>query len=433
MIKYSFIFGCLSCLTCFAQKDSSFISFHFQATSISQYHTTFKSPYEGNNSLVPNEKIASSLTNTLYLAAKPWKNGLLILNPEIAGGLAFSGTTGMAGFPNGEIFRVGNPKPTIYLARLILEQIFPLNKTNFIYAEDAGNVVRGLYPADYIKFFGGRFCLADFFDGNPYNHDPRSQFMNWSFMSAGAWDYAADTRGYTWGAGSEWKKKNWRAALAFTMEPAIANALVMDKNIPKALASQIEFTHFHTINNKAGQIQATFFFNRAHMGNYEESLKLTPVSPDITSTANYKNHKWGWVINAAQQLNASWGSFLRLSWNDGKNETWAFTEIDRSINAGITWSRNLSVADKNVFGAGVVVNGISKQHRDYLAAGGYGFIIGDGRLNYAPEYIAEMFYRFNLFNSHFQLSPDFQFAINPAYNKDRGPVPIFSLRSHFEF
>lgn len=122
MKKIFLLLGCIATIKTFAQKDSSFVSFHFQATSVSQYHPKFKSPYQGNNSLLPNEKIASSLTNTLFLAAKPWKNGLLILNPEIAGGVGFSGTRGLAGFPNGEIFRVGNPKPTIFLARLIFEQ-----------------------------------------------------------------------------------------------------------------------------------------------------------------------------------------------------------------------------------------------------------------------------------------------------------------------
>lgn len=432
MKKIFLLLCCLQTAKAFAQKDSSFISFHFQATSVSQYHTNFRSPYVGNNSLLPNEKIASSLTNTLFFAAKPWKNGLLIVNPEVAGGLGFSGTNGLAGFPNGEIFRVGNPKPTIYLARLILEQFIPLKNSEYAYNEDDANRVRGMYPLQYLKIFAGRFTLPDFFDANPYNHDPRSQFLNWSFMSGGAWDYAADTRGYTWGLGSEWRKKNWRAALAFALEPKVANTLQLDTKISKALSSQVELTHFHSIHNKSGQIQATFFFNRAHMGNYTEALKAMPVNPDITSTADYKHYKRGFIINAAQQLSKNLGSFMRISWNDGQNESWAYTEIDRSINLGLLWNKDQS-KDNNALGLGVVLNGISKPHRNYLAAGGYGFIIGDGRLNYAPEFITELFYRFQFFNSRLQVSPGFQFAVNPAYNKDRGPVPIFSLRTHMEF
>lgn len=431
MKKYSLIFSCLSYIICLAQKDSSVISFHSQATSISQYHPQFRSPYAGANSLQSNEKIASSLTNTLFFALKPWKNGLVILNPEVAGGVGFSGTTGLAGFPNGEIFRVGNPKPTIYLARLIFQQKIALHGTAYEYISDEANNVRGFYPVDYIKFYGGRFCLADFFDGNPYSHDPRSQFMNWSFMSAGAWDYAADTRGYTWGIGSEWKRKNWRAALAFTLEPKVANGLQMDVNINKALATQAEVTHFYSINKYAGQIQATIFFNRAHMGNYKEAIKITTVNPDITTTEDYKNHKWGWVVNAAQQLNKNFGGYIRVSWNDGKNETWAFTEIDRSVNIGLVWNKD-GLNENNVIGLGIVVNGLSKPHKDYLAAGGYGFIIGDGQLNYEPEVITEFFYRFNFFSNRLQISPGYQFVLNPAYNKDRGPVTIFALRTHIE-
>ena len=424
-------FFCLLSFVGFAQKDTGLVSFHFQATVIPQRHTRFHSPYMGENSLLPDEGWATSLTNTFFFALKPWKHTQLIINPEDAGGRGLSDATGLAGFSNGEIFRVGNPKPTLYLARLILEQTFPLKGTTETYVAEDANLVRGFAPVDYVKMFGGRFCLADYFDGNPYNHDPRSQFLNWSFMSAGAWDYAADTRGYTWGLGSEWKKKNWRAALAFTLMPKEANALEFDMHISKAFASQVELTHFHAIGEKKGQLQFTGFYNKGHMGNYEEAIKLSPYPPDVTRTANYNNHKFGFVLNAAQALSGHWGAFARLSWNDGKNETWAYTEIDRSVNAGLQWSHGDE--SPNALGMGVVVNGLSAPHRDYLAAGGYGFIIGDGRLNYAPEIIAETYYRFCFFGDRMQLSPDYQFALHPAYNKDRGPVHIFALRSHVEF
>src|SRR5579875_3531375 len=212
-------------------QDSSHFSFHFQSTSVSQRHFKFHSPYQGQNSLVPDEGIASSLTNTLFLAFKPWKNTLLILNPEVSGGRGLSDAQGIAGFPNGEIYRVGDPKPTVYLGRLIVEQRFDLHPTQYVHVPDDVNAVSGDYAVDYLKVFAGRFCLMDYFDNNPYSHDARSQFLNWSIMSAGAYDYAADTRGYTWGLGSEWKKKHWRAALALTMEPLVANELQLDAKV----------------------------------------------------------------------------------------------------------------------------------------------------------------------------------------------------------
>lgn len=432
-IRNNWLLPVLICWThmSFAQKDTGIISFHFQQTLVAQKHSIFRSPYMGENSLVPKEATAVSLTSTLFFAFKPWQNGLLIVNPEIAGGTGLSGATGIAGFPNGEIFRVGNPKPTLYLARLVLTQYFPLHHTAYEYLNEV-NTVNGQYPVDYVKLYAGRFCLADYFDNNPYNHDPRSQFLNWSFMSAGAWDYAADTRGYTWGVGGEWKSKSWRAAAAITMEPKEANALKMDQHIGKAFATQAEITHIHTINGNPGQLQATVFFDKAHMGNYEETVKNNPDKPDITTTANYQNHKWGWIVNAAQQLNKQWGGFARLSWNDGQNQTWAFTEIDRSANIGVQWSKKTSDGS-NVLGIGEAINELSNPHRNYLAAGGYGFIIGDGMLNYAPEFITEAYYRFNFFNNRLQVSPDYQFVLHPAYNKDRGPVHVFSLRTHIAF
>lgn len=426
---------CIAILLCrinaYAQKDSNFISFHSQATSISQYHPSFRAPYAGVNSLLQNESIASSLTNTLFFAVRPWKTGLIIFNPEVSGGVGFSGTTGIAGFPNGEIYRVGNPKPTIYLARLILEERIPLRNSTSEYTSDNGNIVRGYYPSDYIKFFAGRFTLADYFDGNPYNHDPRTQFINWSFMSSGAWDYAADTRGYTWGFGAEWKKKNWRAAAAWALEPRDANGLDFDMNIKQAYASHFELTHFYNMRNYPGQIQATFFYNQARMGNYRQALEQAVDTPELVPTRSYSHHKWGWSLNGAQQLSKHVGGFMRLSWNDGQNETWAFTEIDQSINFGIQWFKN-QLDNGDAFGAGIVINGISKPHRDFLAAGGHGFIIGDGKLNYSNEIITELYYRFSFFGDHLQISPDYQFVLNPAYNKDRGPVNIFGLRTHIE-
>lgn len=419
-------------LTCAAQKDTGIISFHFQQTIIPQYHFKFYAPYSDVNSLISSEDPATSLTSTLFFALKPWKNGLLIVNPEVAGGKGVSNTTGLAGFSNGEVFRIGDPKPVVYLARLVWEQKIPLQKTNSVYVADEANTVRGVYPARYVKVFAGRFSLADYFDDNSYSHDPRSQFMNWSFMSAGAWDYAADTRGYTWGLGAERKGRQWRIAAAATLVPQKANALELDTHMGKALALQIELTYFYTTAGQTGQLQTTVFFNRANMGNYATAVKQAVGKPDITRTADYKNHKWGWVINAAQAISKHWGGFARLSWNDGHNETWAFTEIDRSVNVGLQWSKDQS-GKTNVLGIGAVVNGISNAHRNYLAAGGYGFIIGDGQLNYASELISELYYRFCFFNNRFQVSPDYQFVINPAYNKDRGPVHLIALRTHVEF
>jgi high affinity Mn2+ porin len=429
-----FLLSLLAAGQSFAQfSDTTKYSFHFQSTLIHQYHFKFRSPYEGDNSLEPDETGKTSLTNTFYFAARPFRNKrtLFILNPEIAGGEGFSAATGIAGFPNGETFRVGNPKPTLYLARLVIEHTFPLKQTKYEQQEDAANEVASQQPTDYLKFYAGRFCLADYFDGNPYSHDPRTQFMNWSYMSGGAWDYAADTRGYTYGIGTELNKGNWRAGLAFTMVPRQANGLIMDSRIGKAFASQLEVAHAHRISNHPGFVQVTLFFNKAQMGNYREAVRQNPQAPDINAVGNYKNNKYGIVLGMAQELSNSVGAYLRASWNDGRNETWAFTEIDRSVNLGFQY-RNPQGKSGNSVGAGIVVNGIAAPHRAYLAAGGYGFMVGDGQLNYAVETIAELYYRINLFNKRLQLSPDYQFVVNPAYNRDRGPVHVMGIRAHVE-
>ena len=169
------------------------------------------------------------------------------------------------------------------------------------------------------------------------------------------------------------------------------------------------------------------------MGNYNEALELDPVQPEVTQTRKYGRTKSGFVINAEQELNNNVGVFGRISWNDGQNETWAFTEIDHSVNVGMQFKGDLWKRPTDILGAALLINGISQAHKDYLAAGGYGFIIGDGQLaNYGQESIFELYYSAKLFGN-FWLSPDYQFIANPAYNQDRGPVNVVGIRGHFEF
>jgi high affinity Mn2+ porin len=274
--------------------------------------------------------------------------------------------------------------------------------------------------------------VADIFDNNTYSHDPRTQFWNWSLMSAGAWDYAANTRGYTWGAAAEYHAPQWALRLGAALEPETANGPYMDMNISKANALMIELERSYSLLNKKGKIRLIGFHNSAFMGSYSKTLQDTNLHLDVTRSRSYSNDKSGFALNLEQSLSENSGLFARLSWNDGKNETWAFTEIDKSfslgfVNTGAKWKRP---ADH--FGIAIVVNGLSDLHRDYLATGGVGFIIGDGKLNYAPEQIAEINYNISI-TPQFSLCPDYQFVLNPAYNRDRGPIHLLGLRAHAEF
>ncbi len=410
-------------------KDAKW-NLHFQQTIIGQYHPSFYAKYSGNNSLNSKQETSESLTSTFYFDTRLWKGCQLVINPELAGGSGLSKVLGVAGALNGETYRVGNPTPDLYCGRLFLRQLISIGETTET-LEDAPNQLAGKQPLSYFSFNIGKFSMEDFFDASSYSHDPRMDFFNWSLMSGGAWDYPANTRGYTWGIVLELVHPTWTFKLSSAMTPQVANGPYMDMNIAKAHSETIEFGRMYSINERKGAFHLIGFFTQAHMGNYRDALNDTSYHLDITQTRSYAHQKGGFLVTAEQQLSQSIGVFGRYSWNDGQNETFAFTEIDRSLSLGLVsngqaWKRKEDKAE-----IAIVVNGLSNLHRDYLAAGGYGFIIGDGALNYSYEMILEANYVFKT-SKYLWISPDYQMVVNPAYNKDRGPAHVFGLRIHIE-
>ena len=401
---------------------------HFQATLVTQAHPSFDAPYSGSNSLRSDAEHESTVTSTLFLGARLWKGGQFYVNPELSGGSGLSKGFGIAGFPNGEAFRVGNPEPHIFLARLYLRQTFALTSETEPVESDQ-NQLAGMRPTKRIVVTVGRFGLSDFFDDNAYGHDPRTGFMNWADWTQGAWDYPADTRGYTWGAVLEYVAPLWAVRAAAAMEPKEANQLAMDHDVRQAHGLVLEGERSYRILPQDGKVRLLLFSNRARMGSYEEAIHETSP-PDIIATRRPGRSKWGLGANIEQPLTKESGFFARLSWNDGKNESWAYAEIDSSACAGYVDHPGWWKREKDELGVALIVNGLSSEHRDYLAAGGYGFMIGDGRLRYGAERIAEAYAK-AVFGS-LSGTLDYQFIRNPAYNRDRGPVHVFGARLHVE-
>jgi high affinity Mn2+ porin len=407
-------------------------SLHFQQTIITQYKPAFSAPYTGLNSLLPTSETQSSITSTLFGSARLWKGAEAYFNPEISGGSGLSKTLGIAGFPNGETFRVGAVEPTIYIARLYFKQSFEWGNEKDTIENDA-NQLAGLKSKRYFSFAIGKFGMADFFDGNEFSHDPRTQFMNWALMDNGAWDYPANTRGYVLGSTAELGQSDWTLRFAFTMVVTKENSSTWDAKIGKANTQTLEFEKRYTLSGQKGTVRVLGFLNNGKFGNYREAINQNPAAPNVDSTQAYGRHKYGFGISADQYLTKDFGVFAKTSYNDGHTETWFFTEIDRSISfgavlKGTSWKRN-----DDELGLAFIGNGLSADHRDYLAAGGYGFLIGDGKLNYSPEMIAELYYKVNAYQKKIWLSPDYQFILHPAYNADRGPVNVFGIRAHVEF
>ena len=407
-------------------------NFHFQETSITQYKPAFNALYSGQNSLSTNSETQSSITSSLFGGARLWKGAEAYFNPEISGGAGLSKTLGVAGFPNGETFRVGSADPKIYIARLYLKQTFEWG-TEKDTIEDDVNQLAGLRSKRYFSFVIGKFGMSDFFDGNNFSHDPRTQFMNWALMDNAAWDYPANTRGYVLGATAELGQPDWTLRFAFTLVTTEANMSTWDAKVGRANTQTLEFEKRYTIDGQKGTVRILAFLNNGKFGNYREAIAQNPTAPDVDSTHAYGRHKYGFGVSADQYLTKDFGVFAKASYNDGHTQTWFFTEIDRSLTLGVVLKGTSWKRSDDELGLAFITNGISSDHRDYLAAGGYGFLIGDGKLTYSPELIAELYYKVNAFQKKFWLTPDYQFILHPAYNADRGPVNVFGIRAHIEF
>jgi high affinity Mn2+ porin len=407
---------------------------YYQATSIGQYHPAFPAAYSGPLSLLSHAEAEASLTTTLFFGWRPFENTQFYFDPEIAGGRGFSATDGVANFPNGEMPRVATATPKPYLARLYVTQDFALGQGRETIDSDE-NQLGGSRPATRYSVTVGRFTVTDFFDNNKYSHDPRTQFMGWGVMYNGAWDYAADTRGYTWGWVHELHTKRFSIRYASAAMPLVANGLRFDRRLFRDRSDIFEGELHLQPHGHEGALRLLSYQNHADMGNYAEALKLaaqTGARPDVTATRQVGTLKYGFGLNAEQEIAKDIGIFGRLGWNDGKTESFAFTAIDRLATIGISVSGKRWGRVDDTAATEITVSGISAIHRAYLERGGVDFLIGDGALRYGPETISESYYSAKLVSWLFATA-DLQHINNPAYNRDRGPVWVGTLRLHMEF
>jgi high affinity Mn2+ porin len=407
---------------------------YYQATSIGQEHGTFNSPYEGPLSLQDVPEHVVSLTTTLFFGVRLGENTQLYFDPEIAGGRGFSGVNGIADAPNGELPRVASATPKPYIARLYISHDFGFGSEKEHIESDA-NQLGGDRPMTRYTIVAGRFSLTDFFDNNNYTHDPRAQFMAWAVMYNGAWDYPADTRGYTWGMVHEFHTRNWSLRYGAAAEPKVANGGRFDRRLFRDRGDTFEQERRYSIGKHAGAVRVLEFLNHTDSGSYADALRFaaqTGTTPDINAVRRIGTLKYGTGVSFDQQISRDVGLFTRLGWNDGKTQSFAFTAIDRLASGGVsvkgtTWRRK-----EDVVATSFTAGGLSGVHALYLARGGLDFLIGDGKLNYAPEYVWESYYSARLFPGFFATF-DLQRVDNPAYNHDRGPVWIESIRLHMEF
>jgi high affinity Mn2+ porin len=406
----------------------------YQATSIGQYHGTFTSPYSGPFSLQDYPERDVSLTTTLFFGLRLSDNTQLYFNPEIAGGRGFSGVNGLANSSNGELPRVETATPKPYLARLYLSHDVAFgSETEHVDSDE--NQLSGERPLTRYTISVGRFTLTDFFDDNKYSHDPRTQFMGWAVMYNGAWDYAADVRGYTWAWVHEFHTRNWSFRYGSGAMPKVANGSHLDRRILVNRGDEFEVERRYTLRKHEGALRLLNYENHANAGNYAAAIRLVQHNgavPDVTATRRNGTLKYGFGVNLEQEIAKDIGVFGRLGWNDGKTESFAFTAIDRLATGGISVGGSRWRRPTDTVATELTVSGLSAVHALYLADGGHDFLIGDGHLEYGPEYIWESYYNARLFHGFFA-GFDLQHVANPAYNQQRGPVWISSIRLHLEF
>lgn len=414
---------------------------HFQLTVIAQKHSGFRSPYTGLNSLADTvEPTATSMTSTLFLGRKLWEGAALFFNPEISGGKGLSFTKGVAGALNGETYRVGAVEPQVFVARAYIQQVFALKGSKYEYEKDDANQLGENEPTNRITISAGKFSISDFFDDNTYSKDPRTQFCNWSIWANGAWDYPADTRGYTEGVVLELIKPDWTVRLSSVAVPRIANYHLMEYKLFKAHSETLELVHDFSIFKRPGKFRLTISNSYEKSPSYIDGIKalatnntfLLNVISGNEESNKYGGKKTGIGLNLEQQVSENSGMFLRAGWNDGKYVSWAFTEIDNTLCLGFSSKGTAWQRPDDEFAIATATNGISKNHKEFLMDGGYGFIVGDGKLNYSRETILETYYSAKACR-FLWITFDYQFVNNPAYNKDRGPVHVFGIRTHVEF
>ncbi len=407
-----------------------------QMNFIFQAHPDFHALYSGPNSLSPRYEKATSRVMTLYTGVRLNDSTELLVDVEEAGGAALSTGLGLAGNTDLDIVRNPSLSKAPYLGRAMIHKVFALSKDKIENPRSFLSLFDEL-PRRRLEVRFGKFSMPDFLDLNSVGSDTHLQFSNWSVDDNGAWDYAADTRGYTVGAVVDYEDRNWGFRFAEGLMPKVANGIDLVWRPWQVHAENWEYELRHgVIPKKAGIVRVLAFTNYANMGIYRDAVAQfeqgVVVTPDITNHPWRITRKYGFGVNLEQNLTRNVTAFARWGWDNGKTESFAYTEIDSTFAGGVRvngaqWHRKQDRA-----GIAFVSNGIKKDHQLYLADGGSGFLLGDGKLNYGRENIVESYYTAHVWRGIY-LAPAVQYIVDPGYNRDRGPVIVPSMRAHLEF
>jgi high affinity Mn2+ porin len=415
------------------QVETESWAVHGQATNTWLLQPAFRSPYQGPQSLNPANNTRETVDLTLYAGFRPWQGAEFWFNPEIDQGFGLSDTFGVAGYPSGEAYKLGQTYPYFIIQRAFLRQTVDLGGDAEKLDPDL-NQLGGGQTADRLVFTIGKYSIVDIFDTNKYAHDPRNDFLNWSIIDQGAFDYAANAWGYTYGGAAEWYQDWWTIRTGAFDLSTVPNGLNLSPGVKQG-QFVAELEERHKLWDQPGKLKLLYWLTWGELGTYTAAIALGTATGQTPSTAAVRSFrtKAGIGLNLEQQLTPDLGFFARASMSQGNVEEVDFTDINQSVSAGLSLAGARWGRPDDTVGLAGVVDRISHDGELYLAAGGLGGIIGDGQLPHpGPEQILEVYYSVPVF-SFAHVTADYQFINNPAYNRDRGPVSVLGVRVHAEF
>jgi len=419
-------------LTYTVGADEQEFAVHGQFTYVEQDTSGFNAPYRGPNSLTPNTG-AETTDATLYLGARLWAGAEAWINGEVDQGFGLDDTLGVAGFPSGEAYKVGKNQPYLRLQRMFVRQTVNLDESTEP-IEAAANQLGGSQSADRVVLWLGKFSVVDVFDTNQYANSARTDFLNWTAINAGTFDYAADAWGYTVGTALEWYQGNWTLRAGLFDLSDVPNSVHLEPAFHE-FQTDMELEHRHEIAGRSGRVLLTFFDSRGRMGLLDEAVEVAQSSGapvDIAAVRAYRS-RIGVSMNLQQQIAADLGGFMRVGKAAGNVEVYEFTDVDRTLAAGLSLQGSRWHRADDTLGLAAINNGISGAREAYLNAGGLGILIGDGKLPHpGPEQIIETYYSAAVLQ-FLHIGLDYQWINHPAYNRDRGPVSVFAVRVHAQF
>ena len=406
---------------------------HFQSTGTWFFQPGFTSPYQGPQSLSPAANGRETFDATLFLGVRPWQGGELWFNPEIDQGFGLADTFGAAGFVSGEAYKVGAQDPYFLVQRLFLRQTFDL-AGDVQTIDPAINQLGGSQTANRVIVTLGKISVPDIFDNNAYAHDSKNDVLNWANLDGGAFDYAANAWGYTYGGAVEWYQDWWALRGGAFNLSNIPNSKNIDPRVLAQYQAITEAEARYDLAGQPGKLRVLYWISRGRLGTYDDAIALAEATGTTPSTALVRRYrsKDGAALSWEQQIMPNFGIFLRASASQGSVEADEFTDINKSLALGTQLNGALWGRPDDEIVTSFIADSISHAGKLYLEDGGLGILVGDGRLPHAgPEQICETYYALPIYK-YTHVTLDYQFINNPGYNSQRGPVSVFALRLHIQ-